>query len=71
MVWFYERQGSFIRCETRTAAGGTGFELVVIQPDGSERVEHFDDSATLAKRQAEIENTLTHDGWSGPFGRTI
>jgi hypothetical protein len=70
MVWFYERHGSFIRCETRTAASG-GFELVVIQPDGSERVEHFDDSSTLARRQAELENSLTHDGWSGPFGRTI
>ena len=44
MVWFYERQGTFIRCETRTASSGSGFELVVIQPDGSERVEHFDDS---------------------------
>jgi hypothetical protein len=71
MVWFYERQGSFIRCETRTASSGAGFELVIIQPDGSERVEHFDDSATLARRQAELENSLTHDGWTGPFGRTI
>ena len=71
MVWFYERQGAFIRCETRNAASGSGFELVVIQPDGSERVEHFDDSAALARRQAELENTLTHDGWAGPFGRTI
>lgn len=71
MVWFYERQGSFIRCETRTAPGGNGFELVVIQPDGSEQVEHFDDSATLAKRQSELESTLSHDGWTGPFGRTI
>jgi hypothetical protein len=71
MVWFYERQGSFIRCETRVASSGSGFELVVIQPDGSERVEHFDDSSTLARRQAELENTLTHDGWTGPFGRTI
>jgi hypothetical protein len=70
MVWFYERQGTFIRCETRNAAGG-GFELVVIKPDGSERVEHFDDSLTLSRRQAELENTLTHDGWTGPFGRTI
>ena len=70
MVWFYERKGAFIRCETRTAMTG-GFELVVIEPDGSERVEHFDDSATLARRQAELENTLTHDGWTGPFGRTI
>jgi hypothetical protein len=71
MVWFYERQGAFIRCETRTAASGVGFELVVIQPDGTEQVEHFDDSATLAKRQAELESALSNDGWTGPFGRTI
>jgi hypothetical protein len=71
MVWFYERQGAFIRCETRTVTNRGGFELVVIEPDGSERVEHFDDSSTLSRRQAELENTLTHDGWTGPFGRTI
>jgi hypothetical protein len=71
MVWFYERQGAFIRCETRTATNGGGFELVVVQPDGSERVEHFDDSSTLARRQSELESTLAHDGWAGPFGRTI
>jgi hypothetical protein len=71
MVWFYERQGTFIRCETRNASSGRGFELVVVQPDGSERVEHFDDSSTLSKRQSELETTFTHNGWTGPFGRTI
>jgi hypothetical protein len=71
MVWFYERHGTFIRCETRTAANGVGFELVVIQPDGSEQVEYFDDSPSLMKRQAEIEASLTHDGWTGPFGRRM
>lgn len=71
MVWFYERQGAFIRCETRTGRGGVGFELVVFHPDGTEQVEHFDDSATLARRQAELESALVHDGWTGPFGRTI
>lgn len=71
MVWFFERQGTFIRCETRTSETGAGFELVVINPDGSEHVEHFDDSGMLAQRQAELESTLTHDGWHGPFGRTI
>jgi len=67
MVWFYERQGAFIRCETRAAASGIGFELVVIQPDGSERVEHFDDSATLARRQAELG---TMDGQARLDGRS-
>ena len=71
MVWFYERQGAFIRCETRTAANGVGFELVTIQPDGSEQVEYFDNSDSLMKRQEELQTSLTHDGWTGPFGRTI
>jgi hypothetical protein len=70
MVWFYERHGTFIRCETRDAAGG-GYELVIIQPDGQERVERFADSASLELRQNELQSTLAHDGWQGPFGRTI
>lgn len=71
MVWFYERHGTFIRCETRAAESGGGFELVVVQPDGTEQIERFDDSARLARRQREIEDSLAHDGWAGPFGRTI
>ena len=69
MVWFYERQGSFIRCETRVSPTGVGFELVVIQPDGSERVEHFDDSSTLARRQAELAaspDAASHDTPASP-----
>ena len=71
MVWFYERHGAFIRCEAREADSGTGFELHVVEPDGTERVERFDDSTTLARRQQELESTLATDGWQGPFGRTI
>lgn len=68
MVWFFERQGSFIRCETR---GDPGFELVILDPDGTERVEQFADSQSLDARQRELQSTLEHDGWQGPFGRTI
>ena len=71
MVWFYERQGTFIRCETRDAATGKGFELLIVQPDGQERVERFEDSSSLERRQHELQATLAHDGWQGPFGRTI
>ena len=71
MVWFYERHGTFIRCETRDADRGSGFELVILDPDGSERIERFTDSSTLERRQHELQATLTHDGWQGPFGRTI
>ena len=71
MVWFYEKHGVYIRCETRDAADGAGYELLIIQPDGREHVERFDDSATLAQRQEELQSSLAGDGWTGPFGRTI
>ena len=71
MVWFYERHGTFIRCETRDAAAGTGYELVIVQPDGSEAVEQFADSSALERRQQELQTRFSHDGWQGPFGRTI
>jgi len=71
MIWFYERHGVFIRCETRDAPNGDGFELVMIDPDGTERVERYADSASLQRRQEELQDSLTHDGWTGPFGRMI
>ena len=71
MVWFYERQGTFIRCETRDVSRGTGYELLIIQPDGSESVEKFADSAALERRQQELQMSLVNTGWQGPFGRTI
>jgi hypothetical protein len=73
MIWFYERHGVFLRCETRDVPAGNDafFDLVIIEPNGDERVERFKDSAALMHRQKELETTLVHDGWSGPFGRTI
>jgi hypothetical protein len=71
MVWFYERHGTYIRCETRDAPTGRGFDLLILNPDGTEKVEHFEDSASLARRQQELESALTDTGWTGPFGRTI
>ena len=64
MVWFFERHGTYIRCETRDATEG-GYELV-ITPDGSENVERFEDSAALTRRQRELDLHLADDGWTGP-----
>jgi hypothetical protein len=68
MIWFFERQGKYVRCETRKASDGP-YELVVTDDGGAERVERFDDSAALAKRQVEIEQGLTAAGWTGPHGQ--
>ncbi|MDP1570545.1 MAG: hypothetical protein Q8L86_11120 [Vicinamibacterales bacterium] len=71
MVWFYERQGAFIRCEARPAPDGSGYELEVTHPDGTERLERFEDSESLMRRQHEIETTFSTEGWTGPHGRII
>jgi hypothetical protein len=70
MIWFFERKGQYVRCETRKATDGA-YELVITDADGAERVERFQESASLAKRQVELEHTLTAEGWTGPHGRVM
>jgi len=70
MIWFFERKGAYLRCETRLGPGGS-YELVITDPDGKERVERFTDSGEMAKRQVEIEKGLTAEGWTGPHGRVM
>ncbi|HUE89752.1 MAG TPA: hypothetical protein VMO26_27055 [Vicinamibacterales bacterium] len=61
-----------MRFETRDVADvAHTFELVVLQPDGSESVERFADSEALLRRQAELEQSLASGGWQGPFGRFL
>ena len=64
----------------RTEAGGFTerryspvdlFELVVTEPDGTERVEQFEDSAALNQRARELEQHWREKGWDGPFARGI
>jgi hypothetical protein len=45
-----------------------GFELRVVEPDGLEKIEHFADATTLARRQQAVEERLAADGWTGPHG---
>lgn len=72
VVWFYQRNGSFVRFETRDVTNQPGtFELVILDPDGTESVERFVDSDTLYTRQCELEQHLTSGGWEGPFGRFL
>ena len=67
MFWWFERNGEFMRCEAHDAPGG-GYELVVTNVDGADRVERFEDSADLATRQLELERDLVAEGWTGPHG---
>ena len=67
MFWWFERNGSFMRCETRDLPDD-GYLLVVTNADGTDRVERFADSSDLTKRQRDLERDLVSEGWSGPHG---
>lgn len=70
MIWFFEKKGAYVRCETRKSDDGV-YELVITAPDGTERVERFADSADLARRQVDLEHGYAADGWTGPHGRVM
>ena len=65
-VWF-EKSGTFLRYETRDLPNG-GFQLCITDADGTERVETFEDSTALNKRQIDFERELNQKGWTGPHG---
>ena len=71
VIWFYERQGEHLRCEIRQQLEGDRFALVVTLPDGTERIELFEDSSSLNRRSVELEKMLRSKGWDGPFARDI
>jgi hypothetical protein len=69
VIWFYEKDGEHLRCEVRHLVEGDRFDLVIIEPNGQERVETFEDSSQLNKRSAQLEREWRAMGWDGPFSR--
>ena len=67
VFWWFERRGQYLRYEVRDLPDG-GYELRVIDADGRERAELFDDSSELTKRQLDFEKELLEEGWTGPHG---
>ena len=65
-VWF-EKRGTFMRYETRDLPNGA-YQLCIIDVDGTERIETFEDSAALNRRQIDFERELTEKGFTGPHG---
>ena len=63
MLWTFYRDCRHVSYEIRLSAYGPGYELVVRLPDGSERLERFDDSNALNRRALEVQWNLVADGW--------
>jgi hypothetical protein len=48
---------------------GDRFALVITEADGTERVESFEDSASVTRRSLQLEAEWLRTGWDGPFAR--
>jgi hypothetical protein len=66
MLWVFERQGEQMRCEIRREGAGTGFEMIVTTPDGSQRMERFGETNDLIKRTLDLQRELLESGWRQP-----
>jgi hypothetical protein len=67
MFWWFEREGSYLRCEVLALSTG-GYELRTVTPDGAEHVEHIHDVDHLSERQDAVMEQIVRDGWTGPYG---
>jgi hypothetical protein len=66
MLWIFERKGKQMRCEIRREGIGPGYEMIVTNPDGSQRMERFDDTTDLIKRTLDFQRELLESGWRQP-----
>jgi hypothetical protein len=66
MLWIFERNGEQMRCEIRREGRGSGYEMIVTSPDGSQRMEQFEETATLIKRTFDLQWELLESGWRQP-----
>jgi hypothetical protein len=66
MIWVFERAREQLRCEIRRETTGQGFELIVTNPDGSQRMERFGETSDLIKRSLDLQMELIEAGWRAP-----
>ena len=66
MLWIFERKGEQMRCEIRRDGVSAGYEMIVTNPDGSQRMERFEETGGLIKRTLEFQRELMETGWRQP-----
>ena len=68
MLWIFERGRERLRCEIRRESGGSGYELIITNPVGSQRMERFDEPGELIRRSFDLQRELIEAGWRAPKG---
>ena len=68
MIFFYEQQGQYMRCEVHPHADGRSADLIITNPDGASTVEVLPGN-DVTRRVSELQASLVQNGWWGPLGR--
>jgi hypothetical protein len=66
VFYFFKRGTETVQCEVRAASDGPGFEIVIIEPDGTQRLERFATSEQVHTRWLELHKRFELEGWWGP-----
>ena len=66
MFYFYKRGVDTVQCEVRAASDGPGYEIVILESGGTQRLERFATSEQVHARWLEIHNRFEREGWWGP-----
>ncbi len=69
MLWIFEREHDQLRCEIRRGSEGPGYELIITNPDGSQRMERFEDTNALIRRSFDFQRELIEAGWRAPASK--
>jgi hypothetical protein len=68
MIFFFEQNGRYVRCEVLPLADG-GSELVVTHPEGTQTTEILRASGDVTRRVSQLREKMVQAGWWGPIGR--
>jgi hypothetical protein len=68
MIFFFEQNGRFVRCELLPLPDG-GSELVVTNPEGIQTTEVLRGSSDVTRRVSQLRESMLRAGWWGPIGR--
>ena len=69
MLWIFERDRERLHCEIRRETEGPGYELIITHPDGSQRMERFEETGALIKRSLDLQRELIESGWRAPASK--
>ena len=66
MFYFFQKGPETVQCEVRSSPDGLGYEILITEANGVERLEHFATSDQVHRRWVELHRRFESEGWWGP-----